>query len=180
MTIPGSVPAAVGGHVGRDSLRLDVGQLGEAEVEDLHAAVPGDEDVLGLEIPVDDPLLVRRREAVGDLQRVVDGLARRQARALQDVPQRFAFEQLLDDVRLAVVLADVEDGRDVGVVEGAGGLRLQLETAQAVGVGGEGGGEDLDRDVAVQARVPGAVDLPHAAGADGGEDFVGAEAGAGG
>ena len=35
-----------------------VGQLGQAEVEDLHEAVAGEEDVLRLEIAVDDPLLV--------------------------------------------------------------------------------------------------------------------------
>ena len=34
-------------------------QLGQAEVEDLDAAVLRDEEVLGLQVPVDDPLLVR-------------------------------------------------------------------------------------------------------------------------
>ena len=37
-------------------------------------AVLGDEEVLGLQVPVDDPLLVGRGEALGDLQRIVDGL----------------------------------------------------------------------------------------------------------
>ena len=49
-------------------------QLGQAEVEDLDAAVLRDEQVLGFQIPVDDPLFVRRGEAVSDLQRVVDRL----------------------------------------------------------------------------------------------------------
>ena len=60
---------------------LGVRELREAEVEDLHAAVVRDEDVLGLQVPVDDPLLVRGREAVDDLERVVDRLARRELAA---------------------------------------------------------------------------------------------------
>jgi len=43
-------------------------ELGEAEVEDLDEAVPGHHDVLGLEIPVDDPRGVGLGEAVGDLR----------------------------------------------------------------------------------------------------------------
>ena len=68
----------------------------------------------------------------------------------------------------------------LGWFKSAGGPGLLLEAAQAIGVGGEGGRQDLDRDVAAEARVLGAVDLPHAARADGGEDLVGAEAGTGG
>ena len=87
-----------GREVRRLAALLRVRQLGEAEVEDLHAAVVGHEDVLGLQVPVDDALLVRGREAVGDLERVVDGLALREGAAREDRPQRLAFEQLQDDV----------------------------------------------------------------------------------
>ena len=52
-------------------------QLGQAEVEDLDPPVLRHEHVLGLQVPVDDPLLVRGGEALGDLHRVVDRLARR-------------------------------------------------------------------------------------------------------
>ncbi len=168
-----------GREIGGLAPLLGVRQLGEAEVEDLHPAVVGDEEVLGLQVPVDDPLLVRGGEAVDDLERVVDRLARRERAAREDRAQRLAFEELLDDVGRAVVLADVVDGGDVGVVQDAGGLGLLLEAAQAVGVGGEGGGEDLDRHVAAEARVLRAVHLSHPARADGGEDLVGAEPGAG-
>ena len=92
-----------GREVGGLATLLGVRQLGEAEVEDLHPAVVGDEDVLGLEVPVDDPLLVRRREAVDDLECVVDRLARARAPAREDRPQRVAFEELLDDVGRALV-----------------------------------------------------------------------------
>ena len=44
-------------------------RLGEAEVEHLHAAVGADLHVRGLQIAMDDALLVRGFERVGDLPR---------------------------------------------------------------------------------------------------------------
>ena len=41
-------------------------------------------------------------------------------------------------------------------------------------------GQDLDRDVAIQLRVAGAKDLPHAPFADAGDHFVDTETGTGG
>ena len=58
-------------------------QLGEAEVEDLGAAVGGDEDVLRLQVAVDDALLVRGRQALRDLARQVGGRPRRERPALR-------------------------------------------------------------------------------------------------
>ena len=75
------------------------------------------EEVLGLQVPVHDPLLVRRGEALGDLHRVVDRLAHRQRPAEETRPQRLALEQLRHDVRRAVCRSDVVDRRDVGMVE---------------------------------------------------------------
>ncbi len=57
--------------------------------------------------------------------------------------------------------------------------RFALESRDALGIGGEQLGEDLDRDVAIEPCVSGSVDLPHAAGPEGGEDLVRAEADAG-
>ncbi len=97
--------------------RLGPRELGQAEVEDLDAAVVRHEDVLGLEIAVDDALLVRGAEAAGDLERVVDGLARRDRAAGELLAQGRSLEQLRDDVRRAVVRADVVDRHDVRMVE---------------------------------------------------------------
>ena len=65
------------------------------------------------------------------------------------------------------------------MVEDPRGLGLLLEAAQPLRVLGERGRQDLDRDVAPEARVPRAVDLAHPSRADLREDLVGAEAGAG-
>ena len=42
--------------------------LARAEVQDLHRAARRDHHVLGLQVPVDDSGVVRRREAVRDLR----------------------------------------------------------------------------------------------------------------
>ena len=55
---------------------------------------------------------------------------------------------------------------------------LPPQTDEAIGVGGKGRREDFDRDIAAEARIAGAVDLAHAAGADGGQDLIRAEMGA--
>ena len=154
-------------------------QLGDAEVEDLDPPVVRDEQVVGLQVAVDDALVVRGGEPLGDLARVVDGLARRQRAAVQAAAQRFAFEQLRDDVGRAVVDADVVDGQDVRVIELPGGARLLLEAMQPARIRRERLGDQLDRDVAPETRIARAVDLAHAAGAEPADDLVGTDRGAG-
>jgi hypothetical protein len=67
-------------------------QLRDPEVEDLDVAVPGDEDVGGLEVAVDDPLLVGSGESLGDLGPDLDRLARGERSGLQPLPQGLAFQ----------------------------------------------------------------------------------------
>ncbi len=53
--------------------------------------------------------------------------------------------------------------------------RLALEAHAPVFVLGQLRRQDFDRDCAIEARVAGAIDLSHAAGADRRDDFVGTE-----
>src|SRR4030095_12768164 len=59
------------------------------------------------------------------------------------------------------------------------GARFAVKPITKLRIGREGFRQDLDRDGAIQTSVAGFVDLAHAAGADGGLDFVRAEARAG-
>src|SRR5262249_12068050 len=65
-----------------------------------------------------------------------------------------------------LVLAQVEDGDRVGVMEGRGDARLAedpLDGAARIGRAlGPRGAEDLEGDLAAQERVVGAVNLAHA------------------
>ena len=64
------------------------------------------------------------------------------------------------------------------VVEGRDGARFPIETIAELRVTSERLGENLDRDDAIEPRIPRFVDLTHPARADGDEDFVGTEASA--
>ena len=152
---------------------------GEAEVEDLDAPVVQEEEVLGLDVAVDDALVVRGGQALRHARRVLGGLAHADRPLAQPRAHRLALEQLRHHEEPIALLAGVVDRDDVGVRERRHRLRLGLEAGERVGVIGEVLGQDLDRHVALEAGVAGAVDLPHPAGAERRDDLVRAEAVAG-
>ncbi len=82
----------VGG--GRDSPTLAAPRLGQAEVEDLDLPVRRHLHVRGLEVAVDDALLVRLLEGLGDLLRDGDRLVDRNRPALQALGEVFALDEL--------------------------------------------------------------------------------------
>ena len=75
--------------------------------------------------------------------------------------------------------AHIVDGQNVGMIQPACGLRLELEAAHAVGVLGEGAGEDFDGDFAFQARVAGTIDFTHPACADERTNLIGSDVSSG-
>ena len=86
---------------------------------------------------MDDPLLVRRRESLRDLPRILDRLADGGPAGREHVREGLALEQLLDDVGSAVVAPDVVDRGEVGMVEKPGGPGFLFESVEPVGTGGE-------------------------------------------
>ncbi len=173
-------PERRGRKVRRLASLLRARQLRQTEVENLDSAVVRHEDVLGLQVAMHDPLLMRRREAMSDLDREVDRLSRREPPACERTAKGLPFQQFLHDVRRSVVLPDVQDRRKVRVVQDPGSPCLLLESAQPIHVGREGSRQNLDRDLSTQARVPRAVDLSHSSCSNRREDFVGAQTRAGG
>src|SRR5437762_11846548 len=88
-------------------------QLGQSEVEDFQPAVGGDEQVLRLEVPMDDALLVRGRQRPRDLLRIVQGFPLWNAAGTEQHAQRLSLEQLGDDIGCPVVRLHVIYGMDV-------------------------------------------------------------------
>ena len=80
--------------------RFGLRELRESKVQNLHASVVGNENVVGLDVAMDDAALVSRCEPARDLNRVLDGfaLAHRSA-AGEFFAQRPTFEQFRNDVR---------------------------------------------------------------------------------
>ena len=64
------------------------------------------------------------------------------------------------------------DVRDVGMIQRGQELRLTLEPREAIGIAGEQVWEDLDRDVAIQLLVAGAIHLSHPAFAELARDSI--------
>jgi hypothetical protein len=94
--------------------------------------------------------------------------------------QRLAFQVLHHEEGGAALVADVEERADVRVIELRNGLRFAVEALAELRVGGQRAGKGFDRNGAIQPRIERLVNLAHAAGAQLGDDFIGAEAGAGG
>ena len=103
-----------------------------------------------------------RIEGIGHLAGEVHDAPRRHRPLLDQFADGDALESLHDDEGLAVVLAELMYGADVRVLEGGGQAGLAPESAQPFLRRGGLGVEDLDRDLAPQARIFGAVDLAHA------------------
>ena len=81
-----------------------------------------------------------------------------------------------DDERRPVVLADLIDGEDVGMIERCGRLRFLFEAAKTFVIMRKGHRQDLDRDLAPERRLPRAIHLAHPAGAKQRDDLVGPQA----
>ncbi len=80
--------------------------------------------------------------------------------------QRHAVQKLHGDERLAVLLADLVDGADVGMVQRGRGLRLALETGQACGSWATSSGRNFRATKRSSSRVLGLVDDTHPAAAE--------------
>ena len=110
--------------------------------------------------------LVRRFESVGDLLRHRQRLVKRNRPARDPLLQREAIDQFEHQRPRATVFLDAVNLSDVGVVERREQLGFSLEPGQAVRIASKNVGEDLQSDVAVQARVVRAIDLAHTARAE--------------
>jgi len=127
--------------------------LGESEVQNLDAAVASDQDIGGFQIPMNDTGRMRRRESVRDLHRQIQKLVHRFHRRRQWL----ALDQFADDV----VLADVVDRDDVGMVQSRDGPGFRVESG-AIALRRQ----QLERHAAVQSRIVGLINLSHSARAE--------------
>jgi hypothetical protein len=76
--------------------------------------------------------------------------------------------------------ADIVDRQNVRVIQRGRGAGFLFEASEAIGVGGQPRGENLDGDITPEAWITGLIHLAHAPGTDRGQDFVRADTGAGG
>jgi hypothetical protein len=132
--------------------------FGKSEIEDFDFVFGIDFDVRGLEISMDDAAFVSVFERVGDLEEDLFGFGG------WDWALRDAIGEGLtrDQFHHEGALFDAVDGRDPRMVQLGEDFRFALEASEAVGIGGEGVGEEFDGHFAVELGVERAVDFAHA------------------
>src|SRR5688572_14441505 len=115
---------------------------------------------------MDDALLVRGLERVCDLSRVLERLGQRNRPARDPLRERLAVDQSQNECTDALALLDTEDGADVWMIQARQYAGLSLEASQPIGIGGKRRRQHLDRDVAPEPGVAGAIHFAHSADTD--------------
>jgi hypothetical protein len=89
----------------------------QTEIEDFRLAALGDKDVRRLDVAMDNFLLMRRIERIGNLDRQFEQVGQFERLAGNPVLQRAPLEQLHREEPRPLVLADVIDRADIGMVQ---------------------------------------------------------------
>ena len=120
---------------------------------------------------MDDALSMGGVQRIGDLTGDGQGVGDRKPPSLEPgapsrfdrLPQRWALDQLHDECCRALGALDAIDRGDVRMIQRGQHFRFAAEPGEPIGIGGDGRRQHLDRDLALQIRIGGAVDLAHAA-----------------
>ena len=112
---------------------------GNAKVSHLHTAVPEHHNILGLNIPVNDPPAVGVSQGPDNLRDKIQGLPPVQATFffLHILLEGNAVDELHDDIVQIIPLADIVHRDDVGVGEHGNCLGLLMEPAAEFRIGGQ-------------------------------------------
>ena len=153
-------------------------QLGQAEVEQLHA-VARQHDVAGLEIPVHHAVPMRVVQRIGDLDGDAQRERQRQRAVLQPPREGHAVDVLHHQEDRRAVLTDVMERADIRMGDAGDGARFVAEpfdpAARRVH---ELAREQLDGDGPIEPRIARTVDFAHSPGTERCQDLERAEAGA--
>src|SRR5216684_6252264 len=103
------------------------GYLSHAEVQNLGLAARSNENVGGLDVAMDDIGAVCRIQRVSNLDTQFEHLVHFEPLPGDAVPERLTLEQLHGNERLALMLLDLIDRRDIRVIEGGSSACLTLE-----------------------------------------------------
>lgn len=135
----------------------------DAEVRDLGFQSGADEYVRRLEVAVHDALAVRVVDPARHLLDDRDGGAEVEAPRAEELAERLALHELHDERAATGVLMRVVERHDVRGLHLRDGLGLAPESRERLGVEVEALPQLLERDLALQLVVEGAIDDGHAA-----------------
>ena len=178
MIMPGLVSTAAAmvtiasvGACGRACERRD------AEVEHLDVAVGPQHQVVGLDVAMHDRRGVGRGQRRRGLDADVEDLAKRQRSALETLTNGFALDEFRDEESCGVVIADLVDRQDVGMIERRCGTSFVKKTAEAFRIATELTAQDFERHQPSERGIQRLVNLAHAAAAQQALNLIAADGG---
>jgi hypothetical protein len=137
---------------------VGVERAGDPEIGHERRAVPGEEDVPGLDVAVDHAVLVRVLQRAGGFGRDAERVLRREpALTVEPVVERFALHErhrIPQSLHAGFVRPDVariEHGQNVGMLQPGGEADLALESLG--GPAGQPGEQELEGDWTIVADV---------------------------
>jgi hypothetical protein len=161
-------------YSGRHRSRLE--RPRQAKVQHLDGAIGTNLDVGGLEIAVNDALLMRRFERVGNLPRNPDRLVDWDRPFDDAIGERHPVDQLQDERGGAACSLHAVDRSDVRKIQRSERPRLAIETRKTLGVHRNRVRKYFDRHLSPEVGVRGAIDLAHSTNANLVGDLVRADA----
>ena len=123
----------------------------------------GHENICRLDIAVNDARRVRRIESIGNVDSKRQQLFQFKRPPTNTMLERHTVQELHRDEGLPVLLANVVNGADVGMIQSRGRLGFALKARQSLRILGDIVGKELQRDEAMQPRVFRLIDHAHAA-----------------
>src|SRR6266550_3418820 len=129
------------------------GALGEAEIKDFGLVSTGDEDVGGFDVAMDDALGMGGVEGVRNLDSEIEQAVEFQGLAVNCVLESLALKQFHGYEVPALVLPDLIDSADVGVIERRRCPGFPLEAVECTGIFLSLWRQELEGDPASQTYV---------------------------
>ena len=155
--------------------RRGLDRFRQPEVEYFHRAVGSYFDVGRFQIAMDDPPFMGRLERLGDLRGDRHDLVERHRPPGNAIGECRSFDQLHHQRAALTGFLEAVNLRDVRVVQRGEDLRFAAEPREPIRIGGDVRQQHLERHVAIQLAVAGAIDLAHSALAKFREDCIGPE-----
>jgi hypothetical protein len=146
--------------------------FGEAEISNPWLVGSIYQDIGGLEIAVENAVLMSVMYCLRDGLEVSGSAFGGQRLIPHQFRQRASLDEVHGEERLAIVLANVVNGDDVGMLQRRGGAGLGPKPLEEVGATELAKREQLERDHAVELELPGPVNGAHASAANFFEHFV--------
>ena len=108
--------------------------FGKTEVQDLGVTAFGDKDIRGLDVAMDDALLMCRAQSPGRIDADLHDPLQLHPAIRDQVLQSRPLQEFHYDERAPGFFANIVDRADVGMVQSGSGLRLTSKTIERLGI----------------------------------------------